>query len=104
GRDLGPRLAAKLDAPIAADVIALSASGDKMTAKHPGFANKVIVTLEISGPMAIASVRPSAFTAKEAPKAGKVEAALAAGDPSAERVKVNELLEGNKGKIDLGDA
>ena len=104
GRDLGPRLAAKLDAPIASDVVSLSIAGDKMTAKHPGFANKVNVTLELSGPIAIVSVRPSAFTAKESPKAGKVESGQAAVDPSAERVVVKELIEGNKGKIDLGDA
>src|SRR4051812_17144754 len=47
GRDLGPRLAAKLDAPIASDVVTLSGSGDKLTVKHPGYANKVIVTLEL---------------------------------------------------------
>ena len=104
GRDLGPRLAAKLDAPIGSDVTSLAGSGDKLTVKHPGFANKVIVTLEISGSPAVVSVRPSAFTAKESPKAGKVEAAQPTADPSAERVKVTQLIEGNKGKIDLGDA
>jgi len=104
GRDLGPRVAAKLDAPIASDVVSLSGSGDKLTVKHPGFANKVIVTLELAGSPAVVSVRPSAFTAKESPKAGKVEAAQPAADPSAERVKVTQLIEGNKGKIDLGDA
>jgi electron transfer flavoprotein alpha subunit len=52
----------------------------------------------------VISVRPSAFTAKESPKAGKVENAQPAADPGAERVVVKELIEGNKGKIDLGDA
>jgi electron transfer flavoprotein alpha subunit len=104
GRDLGPRVAAKLDAPIAADVTSLEASGDKLIVDHPGFANKVIVKLEISGSPAVISVRPSAFTAKESPKAGKVENAQPAADPGAERVVVKELIEGNKGKIDLGDA
>jgi electron transfer flavoprotein alpha subunit len=104
GRDLGPRLAVKLDAPIASDVTSIAASGDKLTVKHPGYANKVIITLEISGSPCIVSVRPSAMTAKETAKAGKVEAMQPAADPSAERVVVKELIEGNKGKIDLGDA
>jgi electron transfer flavoprotein alpha subunit len=104
GRDLGPRLAAKLDAPIASDVTSIDGSADKLTVKHPGYANKVIITLEISGSPAVVSVRPSAFTAKEAAKAGKVEAAQPASDPGTERVVVKELIEGNKGKIDLGDA
>jgi electron transfer flavoprotein alpha subunit len=104
GRDLGPRLAAKLDAPIASDVTFIDGAADKLTVKHPGYANKVIVTLEIAGAPCIVSVRPSAFTAKESAKAGKVETAQPASDPSAERVVVKELVEGNKGKIDLGDA
>ena len=104
GRDLGPRIAAKLDAPIAADVVSVAGAGDKITVKHPGYANKVVVTLEITGPLAIVSVRPSAFTARESPKAGKVETAQPIADPAAERVVVKELIEGNKGKIDLGDA
>jgi electron transfer flavoprotein alpha subunit len=104
GRDLGPRVAAKLDAPIAADVVSLDGAPDTLTVKHPGFANKVIVTLEVGGSPAVVSIRPSAFTAKETPKAGKVEAAQPAADPGAERVVVKELIEGNQGKIDLGDA
>ncbi len=104
GRDLGPRVGAKLDAPVAADVISLDGTADKLTAKHPGFANKVIVTLEITGPSAVVSVRPSAFTAKESPKAGTVERAQSVADPGAERVVVRQLIEGNKGKLDLGDA
>jgi electron transfer flavoprotein alpha subunit len=104
GRDLGPRLAVKLDAPIASDVTSIDGSGDKLTVKHPGYANKVIITLEISGSPCVVSVRPSAFTAKESPKAGKVENAQPSSDPGAERVAVKELIEGNKGKIDLGDA
>jgi electron transfer flavoprotein alpha subunit len=104
GRDLGPRLAAKLDAPIASDVVSLNGSADTVTVKHPGFANKVNVTLEITGSPAVVSIRPSAFTAKESAKAGKVESAQPAADPGAERVTVTQLIEGNKGKIDLGDA
>ena len=46
GRDLGPRLAAKLDAPIVSDVTEIQATGSTLTVKHPGYANKVIATLE----------------------------------------------------------
>ena len=104
GRDLGPRIAARLDAPIAADVIALSAAGDKITAKHPGYANKVIITLEVSGSPAVISVRPSAFTAKEAARNARSETVQPALDPGAEQVTVKEIIEGAKGKLDLGEA
>ena len=41
----------------------IKANGDTLTVKHPGYANKVIATLEVKGPLAIVSVRPSAITA-----------------------------------------
>jgi len=104
GRDLGPRVAVRLDAPLAADVIELAAAGDVITVKHPGYANKVIITLEVKGSPAVLSVRPSAFTPKENAKAGKVETIAPAADPGAERVKVIEVIEGAKGKLDLGEA
>ena len=104
GRDLGPRVAAKLDAPIAADAIALTGSGDTITVKHPGYANKVIITLEIKGSPAVISVRPSAIAAAQNAKAGRVETIQAVGDPAAERVVVKDIIEGAKGKLDLGEA
>ena len=104
GRDLGPRLAAKLDAPIASDVVSLSAEGDAIIAKHPAYANKVIVTLKVTGPLAIVSVRPSAFTAAPNVKTARAESMQPAADPGAERVKVTSLEEGAKGRPDLGEA
>ena len=104
GRDLGPRIAARLDAPIASDVISLSGSGDTITVKHPGYANKVIITLEVKGSPAVISIRPSAFTAAANAKAGRVETIAATGDPAAERVVVKQVIEGAKGKLDLGEA
>ena len=103
GRDLGPRIAARLDAPIASDVTELAVSGDTITVKHPGYANKVIVTLTLSGSPVVLSVRPSAFTATESPKAGRVEQATATPATGA-TVKVTEVKEGAKGRPDLGEA
>ena len=103
GRDLGPRLAAKLDAPIGADVIEVQASANAIQVKHPAYANKVIVTLEISGPLAVLSIRPGAFTAKESPRTARTETIAAATD-AASRVVVKEMVESGKGKLDLGEA
>jgi electron transfer flavoprotein alpha subunit len=104
GRDLGPRVAAALDAPIAADVIGFEVSGDAVTVKHPGYANKVIITLAVSGSPAVFSLRPAAFTPKENAKAARTETIAPAADPGAERVVVKEIIEGAKGKLDLGEA
>ena len=104
GRDLGPRLAAKLDAPIVSDIVDLEVAGDALTVKHPGYANKVMITLTISGSPAIVSVRPSAFSAQESPRTARAETIAPAADPSAARVKVTQVVEGSKGRPDLADA
>jgi electron transfer flavoprotein alpha subunit len=104
GRDLGPRIAAKLDAPIASDVIEIQASGDTLTVKHPAYANKVIVTLAVKAPLAVIAVRPNAITAAQSPKTARTETMAPASDPSASKVVVKEVAEGGKGKIDLGEA
>jgi electron transfer flavoprotein alpha subunit len=104
GRDLGPRLAAKLDAPIASDATEISVAGDALTVKHPGYANKVILTLTLTGSPVIVSVRPGAYTAKEAARSDRVETIQPAADPSAGRVVVKQVVEGAKGRPDLGEA
>ena len=103
GRDLGPRVAVKLDAPLVTDVTSIAMSGDSITVKHPGYANKVIVTLVVTGVQAVISVRPSAFTAAESPKAARVESITPAA-ASGPTVTVVEVKEGAKGRPDLGDA
>ena len=103
GRDLGPRVAARLDAPIASDVTDFSVSGDSITVKHPAYANKVTVSLTITGSPVVLSVRPSAFTAAEAPKTPRVENVQAT-PASGPTVTVTEVKEGAKGRPDLGEA
>ena len=104
GRDIGPRVAVQLDAPIVTDVTDVQASGDTLVVKHPIYANKVVVTLQVSGPMAVVSIRPSAFTAVEKARPVKTETMAPAVDPAASRVVVKEMIEGGKGTIELGDA
>ena len=104
GRDLAARVAARLDAPLASDVTSIAAVGDAITVKHPGYANKVIIELTVAGSLAVISLRPSAFTPAEKPKSPRTESVAPAADPGAERVVVKDVLEGAKGKLDLGEA
>jgi electron transfer flavoprotein alpha subunit len=104
GRDLGPRVAAKLDAPIVSDAIDVSIAGDAITARHPGYANKVIATLKVTGPLAVLSLRPNAVTPQANAKSARVETISPEADPGAERVVVKQVVEGSKGRPDLGEA
>src|SRR6478672_11713105 len=53
GRDLAPRVAAKLGVSMAADVVTFELAGDALVVKHPMYAGKVIATLRLSGSPAI---------------------------------------------------
>jgi electron transfer flavoprotein alpha subunit len=103
GRDLGPRVAARIDAPIGSDVTEFSVSGDSITAKHPGYANKVVLTLTLTGSPVVLSIRPSAITATESPRPARVEQVTASPATGA-TVRVIEVKEGAKGRPDLGEA
>ncbi|MFN2565370.1 MAG: electron transfer flavoprotein subunit alpha/FixB family protein [Gemmatimonadaceae bacterium] len=104
GRDLAPRVAAKLGAPIVSDVIAVESQGDSLLVRKPAYAGKVIVTLTVSGSPAVVTLRPGQITPVENRRPGRVEAAPPAADPSASRVVVKELVQQSKGRPDLGEA
>jgi electron transfer flavoprotein alpha subunit len=104
GKDLSPRVAARLRAPLAADAIALSADGDAVVARHPMNTGKVIGTLSIASSPALVSVRLGAIAPVSNAKAGRVESVAPVGDPSSTKTRVVSMSEGNKGKLDLGEA
>ena len=66
GRDLAPRLAAKLDVGVASDVDRLEWTGGKLRARRPVYSGKAFATVEVSSNPAIATTRPNAFPAEEA--------------------------------------
>jgi electron transfer flavoprotein alpha subunit len=104
GRDLSPRVAAKLGVGLVADVTSFAVEGESIVGKHPQNNGKVIATLALSGSPAIVSVRPAAVQPQINAKPASTEAITSSVDPSASRVKVVELKQGNTGKLDLNDA
>jgi electron transfer flavoprotein alpha subunit len=66
GRDLAPRLAAKLNAGVASDVDRLEWTGGKLRARRPVYSGKAFATVEVSSTPAMATTRPNAFPAEEA--------------------------------------
>jgi electron transfer flavoprotein alpha subunit len=104
GRDLAPRVAAKLGRSMAADVTSLELAGDALVVKHPAYAGKVIATLRLTGSPAIVTLRPGARAAIEAPRAARVESAQPSSDPDASKVVVKEMIAGGSTKLDIGDA
>lgn len=104
GRDLAPRVAARLGVGLASDVIGFEFKDDAVLAEHPGYTGKVIVTLRLTGTPAIVSLRPGAVPAAEQPRSATIESASPAVDPAAGRVVVTELAQQAGAKLDLGEA
>jgi len=104
GRDLAPRVAAKLGAGLASDVTSFEVSGEAIVATHPGYTGKIIVTLRLTGSPALVSLRPGAITPSESARSARVESGAPAMDPASARVVVTELTTGGAAKVDLGEA
>ena len=104
GRDLAPRVAARLGVALASDVTGFELEGDALLAQHPAYTGKITVTLRLTGTPALVSLRPGALTATEHPKTARVETARAAADPASSRVVVTELAQQTGTRPDLGEA
>jgi electron transfer flavoprotein alpha subunit len=104
GKDLAPRVAAKLGVPLAADLTTVELSGEKVVGTHPVNTGKVIATVTLTANPAVISLRPGAMTPAEQPKSARIETVAPSGDPAAARVRVTQTIAGNTSKLDLGDA
>ena len=104
GRDLLPRVAAKLGVGVVTDVTDARIEGDAVIVKHPINIGKVIATASIAGTPAVIGLRPGNTTLVENPKAAKVEPIQPASDPSTARVRVVEISQGASAKLDIGEA
>jgi len=65
GRDLAPRIGARLDVGVASDVDQLSWADGKLRARRPVYSGKAFATVDVTGTPAIATTRPNAFPAEE---------------------------------------
>jgi electron transfer flavoprotein alpha subunit len=106
GKDLAPRVAAKLGAGYAPDINLVKVDGAKRLYRRPMYAGNAFGWLEITTPIQVVSVRASEFPAAE-PSGGSspVEnAARAPDDAAAARVEFVKLETGKSERPDLGEA
>src|SRR5260221_1444194 len=104
GRDLAPRVAAKIGVSLVTDVTGMELTSDQLIVKHPMNIGKIVATVAIAATPAVIAIRPNTFTPVANSKAGRIENVQPVGDPSASRVVVKELVQGGGGKLDLADA
>ncbi len=101
GRDLLPRIAAALDAPLVMDCIAVDV--DAQTVRTTQYSGKIMATLKVSGSPVIYGLRPNAIPAV----AGPADAGLLKHSVTLEPVKkmrLVEVLPGESGAQNLSEA
>ncbi len=104
GRDLAPRVAARLGVSLVTDVLSFEMDGNSIVVRHPMNIGKVIATIAIAGTPAVIAIRPNVIAPAQNAKAGRVENAQPAVDPASTRVRVTETRKGGGGKLDLAEA
>ncbi len=101
GKDLAPRVAARLGVGCATDVVALAAEGGSVVVTRPVYAGKVLQKVRLTGNPAVLSVRPNTFEGASG-KAGSVKQVAV---PAFEaRVRVKEVKAPEQAALDVSEA
>ena len=102
GKDLAPRVAARLGRPLVQDITDVSVAAGAVIAIRPVYAGKALLKVRVTGSPAVLSLRPNVFTPVQRPKAGSQE--TAAVDGSRGRVVVTEIKAAAAGMLDVAEA
>ncbi|OYT71831.1 MAG: electron transfer flavoprotein subunit alpha [Chloracidobacterium sp. CP2_5A] len=105
GKDLAPRVAARLEIGLASDVVETHVESGALTVVRPVYAGKAFATVAFRRAPAFATLRPNVFPAA-APDTGRTAEIKSIGAPivDALQAKVTDILAAAKGKIELTEA
>jgi electron transfer flavoprotein alpha subunit len=104
GKDLAPRIAARLDTGYAADCTALEVQGGEVVATRPVYAGKVFSRVRFASKPVVVTVRPNVFTPVENAAAGEVQQLNVTFDPSTAGAVVREVRAAAGEKLDVSEA
>lgn len=65
GKDLAPRVAAKLNAGLAVDVTEVKSEGDQIIFTRPVYAGKALIDFKVTADISVITVRPNIFKADD---------------------------------------
>ncbi|MEX2157585.1 MAG: electron transfer flavoprotein subunit alpha/FixB family protein [Gemmatimonadales bacterium] len=102
GKDLAPRVAAKLGVAVAADITDVAVDGGAIVVTRPVYAGKALLKAKVAAQPAVLSLRPNVFTPVERPKAGTAETVAVNVPPG--RVVVREIKAAPAGTLDVAEA
>ncbi|MDQ3557494.1 MAG: electron transfer flavoprotein subunit alpha/FixB family protein [Gemmatimonadota bacterium] len=104
GKDLAPRVAARLGVDYASDCTELEMLDGAVVATRPEYAGKVFTRVRFSETPAILSVRPNVFTPREDARAGSVESLEVSMDGADLGAVVKEIRAAAGEKMDVSEA
>jgi electron transfer flavoprotein alpha subunit len=105
GKDLAPRVAARLGVGLATDCTGIDVEGGRLIATRPVYAGKAHQKLAFPGKIAIASLRPKVFPAGAgAAKVAAVEPLALDWNAESSRARVIGVEAAAGGKVDLTEA
>jgi electron transfer flavoprotein alpha subunit len=103
GKDLAPRVAAKIGAGLASDCVGLEVKGGRLVARRPMYAGKAYATVEWAGEPQMATLRPNVFPLGEKDASRKAEVVRGTVDASS-RARVTSVAATTRGKVQLTEA
>jgi electron transfer flavoprotein alpha subunit len=105
GKDLMPRVAARLAAGYASDIRGASVEGGKIKYVRPMYAGNVFGTVSVNTPLQVVTVRQSEFEpAAESGGASAIAEVAVASDPAAQQVEFVSLESQKSARPELGEA
>jgi electron transfer flavoprotein alpha subunit len=104
GKDLAPRVAARLDLPLVTDATALDVEAGELTITRPILAGRAIARVRLDAATRLVSLRPNTFRAEEKAAAVTVESMAPAGTADDRRAQVIEVSAAAAGKVDVAEA
>jgi len=103
GRDLAPRVAARVGAGLVSDCVRLEVKDGRLQARRPLYAGKAFATVRWQGDPQMATLRPNVFPLGRKDAARKPENVAGAVDAAA-RARVVSVAASAAGKVELTEA
>lgn len=105
GKDLMPRVAAKLDAGVASDIASVTVDGGSLVYRRPMYAGNIFGYCKVTSDIQVVTVRQTEFEpASETSGASPIETVEVVRDPAAERVEFVSLNAQKSERPDLTEA
>jgi electron transfer flavoprotein alpha subunit len=103
GKDLAPRVAARVGAGLVSDCVALSLKDGRLQARRPMYAGKAYATVAWAGEPQMATLRPNVFPLGPTTPSRPVEVVEAKVDTTS-RARVTAVAAAAEGKVELSEA